>query len=111
MSFIHLEEISLNTFKNPIGCRGPKNYKQFVLNSFLWGILGIRCLVAPLSAENEANYITYETGTPVEIDASLDYKCRDGRKLASDYAMDTLVSTCREDNTWEDPVWQKCVSS
>ena len=50
-------------------------------------------------------------GSLTDFDDPVDFACPRGLKFADDIGRATLQATCRRDNVWEEPSWQKCVES
>ena len=53
----------------------------------------------------------------IEFDTKISYTCKNGMKFEDDKSLfggkfgDKVEATCRPGNTWDEPVWLKCVES
>ena len=50
-------------------------------------------------------------GDLIEFDTKISYTCKNGMKFEDDFKMRNVEATCRPGNTWDVPVWLKCVAS
>ena len=68
---------------------------------------------APPPTPTELNLEPIWDGQPIPFDTTVSFRCKNGRKFADDYDLQTIDFTCRKGNLWDLPAggFKACVSS
>lgn len=66
--------------------------------------------MAPDMSSNGLIYKDYDLG-PVNFNDTVDYICKNMKKMDLNFDNTTVTTICRENNYWENPTWPQCVES
>ena len=70
--------------------------------------------VVPAAGLNlEVRNYDFSVSPLIPVNSDLEYGCADGMKFEKSFDLETENATCRNNNTWDEPIgaWSECITS